>query len=319
MQQLFQKFHETVKQVTKPNAKLHPDPLVYQFTWNRNVTNLYIIVLYAMLVLSAHFLLMAQYFSFWMNCYTVLFHVYVLISYLTFCRSYQRVFNLIHTINVTIYALIGFDVLPDTVYTYIGYIFMTNVCIILLTGDVWMALFVGSVNFLVFLTNFKSKLEILILDEEPEIFADKLVKNTAIFLGLMLLKIVCLVAALDKRTIELLRVKNDLEKALEQQKTFIFSFSHELRNPINSLLGNLQLVLQGEALSVKAVEMINVAKVCGEILLHNINNVLDIGKYEIGKLEVQPVSTQLHELFQRTWSIYAEPLRQKRLRSQLNP
>jgi len=49
------------------------------------------------------------------------------------------------------------------------------------------------------------------------------------------------------------------------------------------LLGNLQLVLQSEALSAKAAEMINIAKVCGEILLHNINNMLDTGKMELGK------------------------------------
>jgi len=133
----------------------------------------------------------------------------------------------------------------------------------------------------------------------------------------MLLVNITLVKALDKRTLELSRAKNALENALDQQKTFIFSFSHELRNPINSLLGNLQLVLQGEVLSAKAAEMIGVAKVCGEILLHGINNVLDTGKHEIGKLEVNPVPTQLYELFQRTWGIYSELLRQKKLQSQL--
>ena len=122
---------------------------------------------------------------------------------------------------------------------------------------------------------------------------------------------------LDKRTIELSKSKCVLENVLEQKKTFILSFSHELRNSINSLLGNLQLVLQGEVLSAKAAEMINIAKVCGELLLHNINNVLDTGRHDIGKLEVNPVPTRLHELFQRTWSIYSELLRQKRVRSQL--
>jgi len=120
-----------------------------------------------------------------------------------------------------------------------------------------------------------------------------------------------------QKTAELSMAKIALENALDQQKTFIWSFSHELRNPINSLLGNLQLVLQGEHLSVKAKEMLSVAKICGELLLHNINNVLDTGKHEIGKLEVNPVPTQLQELFQRTWNIYGELLRQKELQSQL--
>ncbi len=128
---------------------------------------------------------------------------------------------------------------------------------------------------------------------------------------------IALITTLDKRAIELLKTKKNLESALEQQKTFIFSFSHELRNPINSLLGNLQLVMQSEALSAKAAEMINIAKVCGEILLHNINNMLDTGKHEIGKLEVNPLPTQVHELFQRAWSIYCELLSRKKLKGQL--
>ena len=127
---------------------------------------------------------------------------------------------------------------------------------------------------------------------------------------------VTLTKILEKKTIELSRAKIALENALEQQKTFIYSFSHELRNSINSLLGNLQLVLQ-EALPSKTKEMINIAKVCGEILLHNINNVLDTGKHEIGKLEVNPAPTHLHELLQRTWGIYTELFRQKKLKNQL--
>ena len=68
-----------------------------------------------------------------------------------------------------------------------------------------------------------------------------------------------------------------------------------------------------KTLSPKARDMISVAKVCGDILLHGINNVLDTGKHDIGKLEVNAVPTRLHELFQRTWGIYSELLRQKKL------
>jgi len=168
------------------------------------------------------------------------------------------------------------------------------------------------------LTRFKEKFIITLSREEPEIFAEKFVNITILFyFVVMIIFNIPLVKTLEKRTVELCRAKTTIENALEQQKTFIFSFSHELRNPINSLLGNLQLVLQGEKLSTKASEMINIAKICGEILLHNINNVLDTGKHEIGKLEVNPMPTPLSELFQRTWGIYSELFRQKKLKSQL--
>jgi len=216
------------------------------------------------------------------------------------------------------YGWRGFGDIPEAAYAYVGYIFMITTCILLLSGNVWLTLFAGGFHVFICLTKFKEKLIVLIQEEEPEKFADMYISFVVFFFVLMILANIGLVKTLDKKSVELLRAKSALEVALEQQKTFIFSFSHELRNPINSLLGNLQLVLQGgEKMSAKTVEMISTAKVCGEILLHNINNVLDTGKYDIGKLEINPVSTQLGELFQRTWGIYSELLRQKKLKGKL--
>jgi len=207
--------------------------------------------------------------------------------------------------------------IKEAAYYYVGYAFILPTSVLLRTGDSRLNFLGGLVQIYLCMTKFKEKLLVLIIEENPEVFVSKLVKATSFFLFLMLLLTITLVRTLNKRTVELSRAKYALENALEQQKTFIFSFSHELRNPINSLLGNLQLVLQSESLSIKAAEMIKTAKTCSEILLHGINNVLDVGKHEIGKLEVNPVSTRLHELFQKTWSIYSELLRQKRLKSQL--
>jgi len=241
----------------------------------------------------------------------------VLFSFIAFCRSYLLVFNVIYVLISLTYGWRGFDGIPEAAYAYSGYIFMITTCILILSADVRLTLFAGGFHIFVCLTKFKEKLIVLIEEEKPEEFAEMYMRFVIFFFILMLLANIGLVKTLDKRSIELLKTKIALESALEQQKTFIFSFSHELRNPINSLLGNLQLVLQGENLSAKAVEMVNTAKVCGEILLHNINNVLDTGRYEIGKLEVHSVPTQLSGLFQKTWGIYSELLRQKKLKGQL--
>jgi len=209
------------------------------------------------------------------------------------------------------------DVIEGAVYFYVGFTFVIFPFILIVTGDKKLAILNGFVLNLVLFTKFKEKFLFLIQEEHPEVFADKFVKMTALCFILRCLGSTTFLREQEQRAAELSRAKVALENALDQQKTFVFSFSHELRNPINSLLGNLQLILQGEKLSAKATEMIKVAKVCGEILLHNINNVLDTGKHDIGKLEINPVPTQLSEVFQRTWGIYGELLRQKKLQSQL--
>jgi len=98
----------------------------------------------------------------------------------------------------------------------------------------------------------------------------------------------------------------------EKQKTFYLSFSHELRNLINSLTGNIKLAGL-EKLTPRARELFVNAEMCGELLLHLVNNILDTGKAEIGELEVTPVPTKIYETFERIWSVCAELMKRKGL------
>ena len=59
--------------------------------------------------------------------------------------------------------------------------------------------------------------------------------------------------------------------------------------------------------------MVKTAKVCAELLLQLINNLLDIGKFEIGKLEVNMTQSRVHHLFQQLWIISTEVITRKGL------
>ena len=56
-----------------------------------------------------------------------------------------------------------------------------------------------------------------------------------------------------------------LTKVIEERETFILSFSHETRNPLNGLLGNLH-ILSDMNLSEDAKRVVNKAQVCSKIL-----------------------------------------------------
>jgi len=310
MEHFLKNWTEKVRTLTRPTKK-YADPLIHEFNWNKNITCFYMTLFYMLFVT---FFFTVCDFSAWSRLVFVPINIGLFFSFVGLCRSYLWVFNVIYVFISLSYGFTSFDVIPEAAYAYSGYIFMITTNILLLSGDVKLTLFIGSFHTVVVWTKFRDALMKLIIEDDPEVFMVKYLRFTTFFFILMLFSNIGLIIILDKRSIELLRVKKSLETALEQQKTFLFSFSHELRNPINSLLGNLQLVLQGEALSAKAAEMVNVAKVCGEILLHNINNVLDIGKQDIGRLEVNPVQTQLDMMFQKTWSIYSELLKQKELK-----
>ena len=99
---------------------------------------------------------------------------------------------------------------------------------------------------------------------------------------------------------------------LQRQKNFLLGFSHELRNLINSLMGNVKLAAL-EPLSDKVKDLLANAEVCSELLLHLVNNILDTGKVEIGDLEINPTPIKFYDIMERVWSVCSELIRRKNL------
>jgi len=105
--------------------------------------------------------------------------------------------------------------------------------------------------------------------------------------------------------IDELRVKNvDLEmqrartqEAHEKLKRFLAFFSHELRAPLNSIIGFSDLIAEDVTgmKPEKVVEYIKAIKSSGTHLLHLINDILDLSKIEAGRLELHyaPVGVRL--------------------------
>ena len=124
-----------------------------------------------------------------------------------------------------------------------------------------------------------------------------------------------------------------LEEAMEEAKAanlaksaFLATMSHEIRTPMNSIMGFTELA-QGESISPSAKEYLSKISDSTKGLLGIINDVLDISKIESGKMELEKVPFDLHNIFTRCQSIiyptvaekgldlrvYAEPLGGKQL------
>ncbi len=90
----------------------------------------------------------------------------------------------------------------------------------------------------------------------------------------------------------------DRALAGEKSKTdFLATMSHEIRTPLNGLLGNLSL-LQDTRLSAKQARYIKNMNTSGKLLMSHISDVLDITKYDAGKLRLRPVSMNISTLLQ---------------------
>lgn len=90
----------------------------------------------------------------------------------------------------------------------------------------------------------------------------------------------------------------DQALAGEKAKTeFLAIMSHEIRTPLNGLLGTLSL-LKDLDLTPKLRSYVDNMEASGALLRHHVNDVLDVTKYEAGKLSLNPVPVNLSELVQ---------------------
>ncbi|MCL2638091.1 MAG: transporter substrate-binding domain-containing protein [Oscillospiraceae bacterium] len=127
-----------------------------------------------------------------------------------------------------------------------------------------------------------------------------------LFIGLsvMLLGVLFMIAVLflrSRRTGKRLEVlvgerTYELELASQAKSEFLANMSHEIRTPMNSVVGFSELALDEDA-SPKVKGYLGNILQNSEWLLQIINDILDISKIEAGKLEIESVPFDLHELF----------------------
>ena len=132
----------------------------------------------------------------------------------------------------------------------------------------------------------------------------------------LLRKVNTLTESLSKANNQLNEQNHKLQSNLEMKDVFIYTFSHELKNALNGLLGNLTLAYDF-AKNPQVIQHLSSAKVCGEVLKNFIHNILDSGKLENGNLEAAPERKDVMSFMQNVWSICGRIIQNKRLKGSL--
>ena len=295
------------------SAQKSQDPRIHTSLWKRNKLIFWVLL---NMTVTQPFMSKMSTMSVQVNSFMMTWNVINFLIFVMLCRSYIWYFYFYFAVVSALVPAVFLPLEKDLVFPYFGFSQTIPILVVLISNDLWLMTITGGSQAITSVMIFKDILRNTILHTDIDIVVEKLVYNNVGITALMMLLVGLIIRTMNKSTKDLAHANKVAEEALDQQKTFVFSFSHELRNPLNSLLGNLQLILM-TTLPEQTKEMVRTSQICAELLLQLVNNILDIGKCDIGKLEINPSPTKVHDLFQRIWAISGELISRKKLKSHI--
>ena len=132
-----------------------------------------------------------------------------------------------------------------------------------------------------------------------EYIKDNLLVVSIGFIGAVLVIVWIIVYLLIKAR----KAQIQAEKANAAKSDFLFNMSHDIRTPINALLGYNEL-MKRELTDPKLLDYQEKMEQSGNLLLSIINNVLDMARIESGKVELDEDYVKIRDIYQGIYKIF---------------
>ena len=227
----------------------------------------------------------------------VAFVVFGIIAFIAFH------FNKVQLCATIVAALLIFIVLPVTFITGGGinggsplwFLFCTVFTCMIITGRRRWFL-TGANIVMIIICYFIQYLhpELITMHDEEMAFQDSLISIVLVCL------LICFLIEFEVRILREAYMRSEqqrkeIDELSKSQNTFFSSMSHEIRTPINTIIGLNEMILR-EDISEEVMEDATNVRSASKILLHLINDILDMSKIESGKMELTLVNYNMGDM-----------------------
>lgn len=111
---------------------------------------------------------------------------------------------------------------------------------------------------------------------------------------------------------EIAQVKQEAEHALKVKSEFVANVTHELRTPVNGVLGNVKELL-GEEVDGRTLKSLRMIERCCVDMNKIIDNILDFSKLEAGKFTLEPRRFNVREMLDYVKGTHSAKITEKGL------
>ena len=110
---------------------------------------------------------------------------------------------------------------------------------------------------------------------------------------------------------ELREAKLKAESANHAKSSFLFNMSHDIRTPMNAIIGYAELASRHLEDTAKLDRYLEKIQVCGEELLSLLNNVLNLARIENNKIEMEYTVSNVYESFENYVTMFQQQAESK--------
>ena len=101
------------------------------------------------------------------------------------------------------------------------------------------------------------------------------------------------------------------DSANKAKSTFLFNMSHDIRTPMNAIIGYAELASRHLIETEKLSRYLEKIQICGKELLSMLSNVLDLARIENNKVEMEYVVSDVHENFENCVTMFQQQAESK--------
>ncbi len=116
---------------------------------------------------------------------------------------------------------------------------------------------------------------------------------------------------LKKQQVELIAAKNRAEEGSKAKSQFLSNMSHDIRTPMNAIVGYVNLAQRENTTLDEVHDFLNKIESSSQHLLALINDVLEMSRIESGKMELEPIDTNLKTTLDEVRDMFATQMQGK--------
>lgn len=122
---------------------------------------------------------------------------------------------------------------------------------------------------------------------------------------------------ISEKNNELAILRKASDKANEEKSRFLAMMSHEVRNPLNTILGYTEMI-SDENLSKKAAEYVKYLAIAGKNLKVIVDDILDLSRIEAGKLQLAVEEVNVNDIIEGIFINYKSQNKNDKIKIELS-